>query len=297
MDDAGRQLNASLAQATAACGDITFDRTVIRIELYHLRQAAPHNRVDWHRHPFTELTWVEGGPIIYQHAEHTITLSDGELFFMPAFTPHCWHSSSGATALHGFMLTILPAADRHHSRVGQLPAAAAALGYRLPRLSAAADAFERAEAHAIHADDLGIEAAAGYLRAGLATVFRQIVAAVPADDAHLPLADRSDTPAALEKAVAFITTHLAEPIDVAAVARHVHLSARQLDRLFHHALDMPAGAFVLHTRLERARYLLGHSQMPIKQIARACGFADPNYFSRIFRQRHRQSPSAYRRDR
>jgi len=57
---------------------------------------------------------------------------------------------------------------------------------------------------------------------------------------------------------------------------------------------MPTAAFLLHTRLERARYLLDDSDLSIKQIAHACGFADPNYFSRIFRQRHGQSPGAYR---
>lgn len=290
-DQVGRHLNACLTKATQACGDIVFDGTVIRIELYHLKQAEPGSEMGWHRHPFTELTWVEGGPITYEHDEQSITLRDGEYFLMPPFTPHRWRTFTESTALHGFMLTLIPTTDRQDSLVPYLPAATAHLGYHLPCDPAAAAALEQAEEQAIRDDDLGTEAAAGYMRAGLARLFRRIVEAIVADTAS---AQRARPPAALEQAAAFIAANLAKPLDASAVARHVQLSTRHLDRLFHDAFDMPTAAFLLHTRLERARYLLDDSDLSIKQIARACGFADPNYFSRIFRQRHGQSPGAYR---
>jgi AraC family L-rhamnose operon regulatory protein RhaS len=291
-DQANRQLNAGLAKATQACGDVVFDGTVIRIELYHLKQAQAGSRMGWHRHPFTELTWVEGGPITYEQDEQSITLRDGDYFLMPPFIPHRWRTLSQSAALHGFMLTVMPKTERQDSLVPYLAAAAARLGHRLPSDRATAAALEQAEAQAIQGDALGIEAAAGYMRAGLAGLFRRIVEAIPADTASV---QRTGPPAAVERAAAFIASHLAEPIDVAAIASHVRLSTRQLDRLFHEAFDMPTGAYLLHTRLERARYLLSDSDLSIKQIARACGFAEPNYFSRIFRKRHGQSPGAYRR--
>lgn len=292
-DEPGKRLNAALAEATRACSHLVFDGTVIRVELYHLRHAAGGTRVGWHRHPFTELTWVEGGPIDYGHGEQRITVRDGQCFLMPALTPHCWSAPEAPAVLHGFMLTVLPAADPGHSMASHLCETAAALGYRVPAVPGATDALRQAEQEAVRPDTLGVQAAAGFLRVGVVRLFRRVLAAVSIAEAPLPSA-LSRPPAALERAVAFITAHLAEPLDVPAVARHATLSTRQLDRLFHAVFDMPVGAFLVHTRLERARYLLGDSDLSIKQVAHACGFADPNYFSRVFRRRHGQSPGAYR---
>ena len=293
-DEASRELNASLAEATHSCSPIVFDGTIIRIELYHVRHFQAGDQVDWHRHPFTELTWVEGAPITYQHGEQMITVHDGECFFMPALTSHRWRVSAGNTVLHGFMLTVLPAADQQNSPASQLSAAAATLDYCLPVEQKAIDALRQAEEETLRGDDLGVEAAAGYLRAGLSRFFRLVAASVTTGE--VPARDDLKTAPSvtLERAVAFITAHLSEPLDVSRVARHVQRSKRQLDRLFHEAFEMPVGAFILHTRLERARYLLGDSDLSIKQVAYRCGFPDPNYFTRIFRQRHGQTPGAYR---
>lgn len=291
---AARRVNAFLSKSTEACRDLMVDGSVIRIELYHVRQARAGAGIGWHRHPFMELTWVEGCPVAYEKEGQQITLNDGEFFVMPAFLPHRWQTSAGNSVLHGFMLTIVPATDREHSLASRLPGAAASLAYRLPGDPAVADALRQAEAEALQGDALGVEAAAGYLRAGLARLFRPIKAAVPADAPPAHTAGHAALPAVLEQAVMFIATHLAEPIGVSAVARHVGMSTRQLDRLFNASFDMPTGAFLLHTRLEQARYLLHDSDLSIKQVAHASGFADPNYFSRIFRKRHGQSPGAYR---
>ena len=47
-------------------------------------------------------------------------------------------------------------------------------------------------------------------------------------------------------------------------------------------------------RLDRATTLLARSNLTITQVAGACGFADPLYFSRRFRAVHGIAPSAYR---
>lgn len=47
-------------------------------------------------------------------------------------------------------------------------------------------------------------------------------------------------------------------------------------------------------RLERARTMLARSNLTVSQVASACGFADPLYFSRRFGAAHGIAPSAYR---
>lgn len=288
-------LNSRLAEATHACGDIIFDGTVVRIEVYHLRSFEAGSTAAWHRHTFTELSLVAGGPVAFEHDGGEATLQEGEYFLMPAFTPHRWRVLNQSTILHGFMLTVRPAAERADSLVPRLPDAAAHLGFRLPSEPSAEAALRQAEEESRRGDALGVVAAAACIRLALALLFRPIVAAVPSEASPSHPDAPAALPLALERAVDFIVDHMADPLDVAAVARHVHLSRRQLDRLFDATFGVPAGAFLQHTRLQRARYLVGGTDLTIKEIAYACGFTDPNYFGRVFRKRYGASPVAYRR--
>jgi AraC-like DNA-binding protein len=47
-------------------------------------------------------------------------------------------------------------------------------------------------------------------------------------------------------------------------------------------------------RMERAKTLLVHSRLPLKQIATMCGFRDEYYFSAVFRRHVRMPPGRYR---
>ncbi|NER06658.1 MAG: helix-turn-helix domain-containing protein [Okeania sp. SIO3C4] len=47
-------------------------------------------------------------------------------------------------------------------------------------------------------------------------------------------------------------------------------------------------------RLEQAKHLLRNYGMTIKEVAANCGFADSNYFCRLFRQKTDRTPSQYR---
>lgn len=52
--------------------------------------------------------------------------------------------------------------------------------------------------------------------------------------------------------------------------------------------------YIIWQRLEYAHEFLLDSDLPIAQIAEKCGFTDPFYFSRCFRQRFSMSPKQYR---
>jgi len=52
---------------------------------------------------------------------------------------------------------------------------------------------------------------------------------------------------------------------------------------------------LITARLERARTLLTDSPSLVSEVAQACGFSDPHYFSRLFSKRIGVAPSAYYR--
>ena len=96
---------------------------------------------------------------------------------------------------------------------------------------------------------------------------------------------------------AYIDTRLETSIqirDLAAVARR---SSRQFSRAFKATFGETPHAFIVGRRLNRATELMLTSDDPLSQVALACGFADQAHLCRMFRQRHGQSPSAWRRQR
>lgn len=56
----------------------------------------------------------------------------------------------------------------------------------------------------------------------------------------------------------------------------------------------PVKDFILHIKLQRAANILTTTDTPISDVAYACGFSDPNYFSTVFKRYYSKSPMAFR---
>ena len=91
-------------------------------------------------------------------------------------------------------------------------------------------------------------------------------------------------------AVETMEANLGEPIGQEALALLVGLSRRQLERLFRRLIGRSPAQYYLELRLERARHLLYQSDLPIVDVAMACGFASPSHFSKCYRQMYGKSP-------
>lgn len=84
-------------------------------------------------------------------------------------------------------------------------------------------------------------------------------------------------------------------ITVAHLAGLVCISETHFRRLFQRVFEMSPIQFVRKRRIERACTLLRTTEMPIKQVAQSCGFAEDAFFSRVFRRLVGVAPAAYRR--
>ncbi|MGW0228634.1 helix-turn-helix domain-containing protein [Actinopolymorpha singaporensis] len=108
----------------------------------------------------------------------------------------------------------------------------------------------------------------------------------------------SDTcvvPDELRRVLAYVEHHLADRLTVAGLAEVAGCSGATLSRRFDTYLHRSPMGWVLDQRIERARGLLRTTPLTVAQVARRCGFADANYFSRIFRDRTGRPPTAWRR--
>lgn len=92
-----------------------------------------------------------------------------------------------------------------------------------------------------------------------------------------------------------IETHLEEPdFDVEKLCRSLTLSHSQVHRKLSALTGLSATHFIRYVRLIRAKEMILQSRFSIAAIAYDCGFNDPAYFSRIFKQEFGMSPQAWR---
>ncbi len=81
------------------------------------------------------------------------------------------------------------------------------------------------------------------------------------------------------------------PEDVAA---ELEIGYSTLRKRFKQATGFSIKEYILSLQLRRAKELLIYSSNPVEEIALRVGFADPFYFSRLFRSREGASPSEFR---
>ena len=78
------------------------------------------------------------------------------------------------------------------------------------------------------------------------------------------------------------------------LAKEVNLSRSTLNRKMHELFNLSAKDFVQAARIKHACQLLRTTDMATKEVAYACGFSDPNYFSKCFKTNTGQTPTEYR---
>ncbi|WP_433532886.1 helix-turn-helix transcriptional regulator [Micromonospora sp. CA-263727] len=87
----------------------------------------------------------------------------------------------------------------------------------------------------------------------------------------------------------------AQPLDVPALARGVHLSAGHLSREFRAAFGESPYSYLMTRRIERAMTLLRRGDLSVTEVCFAVGCSSLGTFSTRFSELVGVSPSAYRR--
>jgi AraC-like DNA-binding protein len=87
----------------------------------------------------------------------------------------------------------------------------------------------------------------------------------------------------------------AQPLDVEALARGVHLSAGHLSREFRAAYGESPYSYLMTRRIERAMTLLRRGDLSVTDICFAVGCSSLGTFSTRFSELVGLSPSSYRR--
>jgi AraC-like DNA-binding protein len=88
----------------------------------------------------------------------------------------------------------------------------------------------------------------------------------------------------------------AQPLDVEALARGVHMSAGHLSREFRRAYGESPYSYLMTRRIERAMALLRRGDLSVTEVCFAVGCSSLGTFSTRFTELVGMPPSAYRRE-
>jgi AraC-like DNA-binding protein len=84
------------------------------------------------------------------------------------------------------------------------------------------------------------------------------------------------------------------PLTRASLAEHFHMSPTHVSRLFKRHGEAGFSEYLMYVRMDRAKYLLKSYGQTVGEVSAACGFNDPAYFCRVFKQVTKLTPSGYR---
>jgi len=99
----------------------------------------------------------------------------------------------------------------------------------------------------------------------------------------------------MQRVLDYVHDNLSERLRIQQVAALLNVSTGYLSRAFKAAAGMTYSDYVARARLDLAKRLLLTSDMPISEIALACGAHDQPYLTRVFKRAVGMTPAAWRR--
>jgi signal transduction histidine kinase/DNA-binding response OmpR family regulator/ligand-binding sensor domain-containing protein len=99
----------------------------------------------------------------------------------------------------------------------------------------------------------------------------------------------------VKKVTLEIEAHLSdESFSVEQLARSLFMSYSQVQRKLNALIGMSPNHFIRHLRLQKAKELLSTTDETILNISSDCGFSDPSYFAKVFKQEFGVGPQEWR---
>ena len=98
----------------------------------------------------------------------------------------------------------------------------------------------------------------------------------------------------MQRVITQMRSCLDQDMKLAGLAASAGLSPSQFVRSFREATGLPPHRYLRGLRIDKARELLEHTDLPVIDIALACGFGQPGYFATTFRDVTGLSPRAWR---
>lgn len=98
----------------------------------------------------------------------------------------------------------------------------------------------------------------------------------------------------LKEMLLYIDKNLENHITVLEIANAANICIRECQRIFNQYIHYSPIKYIQRKRIFNAASMLANSDRPVTDIALSCGFSNPSYFSKQFREIMESTPSEYR---
>jgi two-component system response regulator YesN len=97
-----------------------------------------------------------------------------------------------------------------------------------------------------------------------------------------------------DEAKQFIQARYADHgLSVEGIAGHLYIDASYLRKIFSKEGDMSVSNYMTYIRMQKAKELIGSSELKLMGIAEQTGYNDANYFSKCFKKHFGVTPTEY----
>lgn len=249
----------------------------------------------WHLHPEYELTHIISGKGRRFVGDHVEDFSAGEVVMLGPNLPHTWHAKAeqGASCnsvviqftheCFGASFFDLPELHQVRTLLARSHAGLQFTGPMRRRVAQTMQAMltqNNSERMLSLLEILQILA-----RCRTAVKLTTHVQAIP-------LRERDQK--RIDKVLRHLNEHYTQPMDQAAIARQLHLSASAFSRFFGRMTGRTFVDFLTDLRINHAMRLLVETDEPVTAICHDSGFGNLSNFNRRFRQKCDCSPREFR---
>lgn len=98
----------------------------------------------------------------------------------------------------------------------------------------------------------------------------------------------------IRKAYDFIEENFSNDVSLNEVSEELNISSYYFSKLFKDETGEGFVEYLTRRRIDKAKEMLKDPEKSIKEIGCECGYADPNYFSRIFKKSTGMTPTEYK---
>lgn len=260
---------------------------------FHIERATVNGDFEVHTHEFCEIFFVLSGAGIHIAGDAEHRLRKGELFAVKGREKHGFRECvqlnivnvmfrvSPVTAqqcmgLPGFWVLFL-----HEQRFGSIS-----------HVALSGDGFERVQDWCRQMLDEYTAGAPGSV-AICHAVLTQLMVFLARSCQRIPQ-NTALPDFRLAEALVYLQRNYMKPLELDELAALVGFSPRHFSRLFQELYHDSPMRYLTQVRLAHARRLLAHTGYTVTEVAGMCGFADGNYFSRIFKRDTGVTPLQWR---
>jgi two-component system response regulator YesN len=99
----------------------------------------------------------------------------------------------------------------------------------------------------------------------------------------------------IKEAMQYVDANLKGQLSLREVADHVHLNPSYFSALFKDQTQVTFSEYVTRSRIQNAKHLLIHTDLPITEVAEEVGYQTAKYFIKLFKEYEGITPSQYRK--